>query len=116
MTGGAPHSEFYAEQWECRCGNIVGIPSTNRMLGLTPEQAGDYTDPMARMMAAPLLAHARRTGARLTPAQESVANEDKTEMREFRASQIPRRETRTNCPTCGAIVPSIFEHVDGCPE
>lgn len=20
-----------------------------------------------------------------------------------------------NCPTCGAVVPSIFEHVDGCP-
>jgi hypothetical protein len=64
---------------------------TARLLGLTAEQAGDYTDPMARLMAAPLLAHARRTGARLTPAQTSVANEDNTEMREFRASQIGRR-------------------------
>jgi hypothetical protein len=65
--------------------NAAGI------LGLTPERAGDYKDPMTRLLAAPLLAHARRTGARLTPAQESVANEDNAEMREFRASQIGNR-------------------------
>ena len=48
---------------------------TARLLGLTAEQAGDYKDPMTRLIAAPLLAHARRCGARLTPAQESVAKE-----------------------------------------
>ena len=63
---------------------------TARLLGITAEQGGDYSDPMTRLMAAPLLAHARRLGARLTPAQEAVAKEDNTEMREFRASQIGR--------------------------
>jgi len=65
-------------------------PNTAGILGLTPEQAGDYTDPMTRLLAAPLLAHARRLGARLTPAQDAVAKEDNAEMREFRTSQIPR--------------------------
>lgn len=47
----------------------------------------DYSDPLTRMLSAPLLAHARRCGGKLTPEQESVANEDNTELREHRAEE-----------------------------
>lgn len=51
----------------------------------------DYSDPLMRILSAPLLAHARRCGATLTPEQESVAKEDCTEVREFRAEQYAAR-------------------------
>jgi hypothetical protein len=69
----------------------MSAANTAGILGLTPEQAGDYKDPMTRLLAAPLLAHARRAGARLTPEQNAVANEDNAELREHRASQIGKR-------------------------
>ncbi len=38
MTGGAPHSETYKLQYECVCGNIIGIEDENfcRACGNSP--------------------------------------------------------------------------------
>ena len=47
----------------------------------------DFSDPLARLLCAPMLAHMRREGIWLCPEADAVANEDTVELRELRAEQ-----------------------------
>ena len=58
---------------------------TNRLLQAARKP--DYSDPLTRILCAPMFNHMRAVGLPLPPEAESIANEDTTEMREHRGAQ-----------------------------